>query len=678
VFNKNFIERNVFTLDDSVAPIVFLGEKNIEREKEYRAKQDDVKKLEGSINDIGKTAEKLSRSIDRIYINAAKQIKEMLRSGDQNNSYNNYDKRRAQRTFVNLEKFSSEQRSNFLLTDDYKDILRKRLRGDPMPLLELKRWPNNSASAAYEAVADLLKTELVSEKVLSFFSPDTEAWAASGFDLHERESLELCEFCGQQIPSKRLSDLRMHFNDEFQLMQERANELVQEIDRLLNHRAEDFLVSEGAVYFELRDDLKRIQLPVKFYVEAWFEILRSAREMLLVKLSNPFGPATELNVETPVCPTEFKDIEKLVQIHNEKSENFTSQQNEARRLMEWAAVCEEFDAYSASKNELLRIKDTLQASIDEKRRLENLVDELEAQILDHRRPADELNADLRSYLGHSEISFEVEGGGYRIRRGEKPAGHLSEGERSAIAFLYFLTSLRSKDFDLKNGVVVIDDPISSLDSSALFHAFGYMREHTNDAKQLIVLTHNYMFFRQTKNWFRHLPKQNKKDQAQRPANFFMLKAQNTADGRISGIYSLDPFLWEYDSEYHYLFKQVWLAAGSSADESIETLYAQPNVARRLLEGFLAFRSPELAGKDLRQQLDEVAIEQAKKSRILRFLHTHSHNAAMDQEEADFSGLQEAKQVFRDLLDLIQQEDVRHYEKMKALVERKTTLEEEAG
>jgi wobble nucleotide-excising tRNase len=137
-------------------------------------------------------------------------------------------------------------------------------------------------------------------------------------------------------------------------------------------------------------------------------------------------------------------------------------------------------------------------------------------------------------------------------------------------------------------------------------------------------------------------------------------------------------LWEYDSEYHYLFKQVWLAAGSSADESIETLYAQPNVARRLLEGFLAFRSPELAGKDLRQQLDEVAIEQAKKSRILRFLHTHSHNAAMDQEEADFSGLQEAKQVFRDLLDLIQQEDVRHYEKMKALVERKTTLEEEAG
>ncbi len=42
----------------------------------------------------------------------------------------------------------------------------------------------------------------------------------------------------------------------------------------------------------------------------------------------------------------------------------------------------------------------------------------------------------------------------------------SEGERTAIAFLYFLKSLQDKSFDLANGIVVIDDPVSSLDANA--------------------------------------------------------------------------------------------------------------------------------------------------------------------------------------------------------------------
>ncbi|WP_419652950.1 AAA family ATPase, partial [Thiolapillus sp.] len=68
-----------------------------------------------------------------------------------------------------------------------------------------------------------------------------------------------------------------------------------------------------------------------------------------------------------------------------------------------------------------------------------------------------------------------------------------------MAFLYFLKTLEDKDFDVSKGVVLIDDPVSSLDANALFSAFGYMKVHTKDCHQLFILTHNFSFFRQVKN-----------------------------------------------------------------------------------------------------------------------------------------------------------------------------------
>ena len=101
----------------------------------------------------------------------------------------------------------------------------------------------------------------------------------------------------------------------------------------------------------------------------------------------------------------------------------------------------------------------------------------------HRRPAEELNKELASYLGRDELRFDVEQNGYKIMRGAQPALHLSDGERTSIAFLYFLKSLKATDFDLESGIVVIDDPVSSLDANSLFSAFGYMKARTAAAGQ---------------------------------------------------------------------------------------------------------------------------------------------------------------------------------------------------
>ena len=90
------------------------------------------------------------------------------------------------------------------------------------------------------------------------------------------------------------------------------------------------------------------------------------------------------------------------------------------------------------------------------------------------------------------------------------------------------------------------------------------------------------------------------------------------------------------------------------------------MARRVLEAFLAFREPQIAG-ELWKKLQAIKFDESKKTRILRFVHTHSHSGAVGEPNHDPSILCEANAVLKDLLDLIKAQDPKHFEAMKALI-----------
>ena len=64
-----------------------------------------------------------------------------------------------------------------------------------------------------------------------------------------------------------------------------------------------------------------------------------------------------------------------------------------------------------------------------------------------------MNQEMAAYLGRDELRFEVQKTGYTITRNGEPALNLSEGEKTAIAFMYFLKSLEDTGFDSKTGVM---------------------------------------------------------------------------------------------------------------------------------------------------------------------------------------------------------------------------------
>lgn len=99
-----------------------------------------------------------------------------------------------------------------------------------------------------------------------------------------------------------------------------------------------------------------------------------------------------------------------------------------------------------------------------------------------------------------------------VREDGTVAKGLSEGERYFIAFLYFYHMVMGSQSDegrMKDKIVVIDDPVSSMDSSALFTVASLVREMIavcynnyeltkeegvdDHIKQLFCLTHNPFF-----------------------------------------------------------------------------------------------------------------------------------------------------------------------------------------
>jgi wobble nucleotide-excising tRNase len=149
------------------------------------------------------------------------------------------------------------------------------------------------------------------------------------------------------------------------------------------------------------------------------------------------------------------------------------------------------------------------------------------------------------------------------------------------------------------------------------------------------------------------------------AMFYMVKAFVANDRRSAALMPLDRLLHAFESDYHYLFKELYDAANLVAEKTLAQYYGYPNLARRLLESFLAFRYPTSAELYAKMQLSK--FDDAKRTRIVRFLHTYSHSAAFDEQQHDPTMLAETPTILKELMTFIEFEDKKHYDEMVKIV-----------
>jgi wobble nucleotide-excising tRNase len=150
----------------------------------------------------------------------------------------------------------------------------------------------------------------------------------------------------------------------------------------------------------------------------------------------------------------------------------------------------------------------LQSTADHARLMQEL-EELQQKTTGTQPTVDKINHTLRWFnFMNFHLAPADEAHTYQLIRQNGAPAHvnLSEGERTFVTFLYFYHLAQAGDSSTgveDDRVVVLDDPISSLDSDILFIVSTLVREiadmardGTGPIKQVLVLTHNVYFHKE--------------------------------------------------------------------------------------------------------------------------------------------------------------------------------------
>lgn len=211
----------------------------------------------------------------------------------------------------------------------------------------------------------------------------------------------------------------------------------------------------------------------------------------------------------------------------------------------------------------------------------------EASLTNVKETADAINV-LLGRFGFTSFRIVVaeDNTSYRIERkdGTPVEDTLSEGEASFLTFLYFYHlmngSLESSGTTDRR-VVVIDDPITSMDADVLFVTSSLVRQLAKEARdgngnteQLIVLTHNITFHREV-TYVR-------KKEGDSETSYYLVR--KTGDHSVVEQCEKNPVI----STYELLWKDF-------LREDCNPLTAQ-NIARRITETFFKLiGDPDLDG-----------------------------------------------------------------------------------
>ena len=157
---------------------------------------------------------------------------------------------------------------------------------------------------------------------------------------------------------------------------------------------------------------------------------------------------------------------------------------------------------------LKKKKGTLRNRIEE---LNKSIQAKEKETTSVQPAIDNINSELANFgfTGFRIVPSERQKNFYQIKRedGTLVENTLSEGEETFITFLYFMQmcggAIKLDNVSSKK-ILIIDDPICSLDSNVLFivssiikELIKEIKEDRSDVEQLFVLTHNVYFHKET-------------------------------------------------------------------------------------------------------------------------------------------------------------------------------------
>lgn len=621
VFNQRFIDDNIYLHNDNKLNSfqISIGSdtnetlKKIEdiRLNELKPRNEKLSQIESNITEKQKKNKISKDSLDSKLRTTASKIKNL-----KNPSVvvgNKYDIRDIKEEF-------SEHSSQFPILPSQSDKdalaeLEKKINQAKIRILEKnitkpQKIDLVSSDKNFNFTLFLENTKKLLSKVVSVSnildeyknSPDKINWIKHGVDIHG-ENPEKCVFCGNSIDGGFIKNLKLAFSDELSSLEnelaKRKSEIKSEIQKLNsipNINKEDYFNDSAA-------DIQNINKDIRNVISDRKEALKTLESKIFEKQRDIFSKI-EIN---DLNWSDFSEIQvEIDSLYNstiKQIEQFEDRKIKSIDFLRRYYIVKEFPISEFTKlsNEVDKLEEDIDEEFkeqkklkEEKEKFEQDIIELESSLKSESEAVKRINMILQNSLAHSEISLgsvdDEEGIYFEVSRNEARAYNLSEGEKSLIAFAYYIARLKSLSTEEKSKTILfIDDPISSLDENNIFYIYNliFCLLEKKEFLQYFLSTHNLDFLKYTNKF------SVKKD-------YYLIEKTKEAENTPSRSYikKIPKYLSNKVTEFVFLFEQIYRVATEQENENnFSVFYNFPNNGRKFIETLLYFKYPDYKTKN---------------------------------------------------------------------------------
>lgn len=333
-----------------------------------------------------------------------------------------------------------------------------------------------------------------------------------------REKSTVCPFCQEEtIKDEFKQQLESYFDKEFK---ENNRKIKQNLEKYL--RYSDKFKTELRNVEDKEKDNSETKLDTKEYAAALEIIVNQIGSNLELMKSKIKEPSRKIEITS--LKEQFENITNLIdaanediKLHNKMVLNYEEEKSNLISAI-WRFIVEEnkarIEKFKKTTSDLDKgiesLNENLEKQGEDYSSLDRQIKEDSKNITSIQPAIDDINSTLGSYgfKNFEIVESDSQRGKYQIKRedGTLADSTLSEGEVTFITFLYFMQlakgSIKEESINDER-ILVIDDPISSLDSNVLFvvstlikNLIPSIKSGSGNIKQLILFTHNVYFHKE--------------------------------------------------------------------------------------------------------------------------------------------------------------------------------------
>jgi wobble nucleotide-excising tRNase len=342
-------------------------------------------------------------------------------------------------------------------------------------------------------------------------------WVSEG-QKYIQEHNDICPFCQQKtITPDFRKQIEEYFDETFKADIATIKSFSEEYVRLFEN-----VINQLTQVENTEKENKNSKIDIDLFsakLKTLLSQFSTNKERILKKIKEPSRSLELLSTNDQLSELqELIDIaNKEINKHNKIVANYSTEKSKLIQeiwdyiIGEHKLVIEEFVKKNKGLLKGIALLDTQLKTLREQyQTLKDEIKEANKNITSVQPTVDAINDTLNAYgfQNFKIVPSTVEDNQYQIQREDGAIAEttLSEGEITFITFLYFLQLVKgskSSENILEERVIIVDDPISSLDSNVLFVVSSLIKEiiktikkDTGSIRQIILLTHNVYFHKE--------------------------------------------------------------------------------------------------------------------------------------------------------------------------------------